>query len=48
MAEAQTPREAELAITDLHEKGFAVMCDGKRFVPPAATPPKIVWDEVEP
>ena len=45
-AEAESEHEAELAIKDLRETGFALMKNGKRYVPPAPTPPTIVFSEL--
>lgn len=45
VAEAENAHEAALAVADLRERGVAMLKDGKRYLPPPARPPRIVFDE---
>lgn len=46
-AMAVSEHEAELAIDDLKTKGYALMKDGKRYVPPPSKLPKITFYETK-
>lgn len=46
IATAADQHEAELAITDLRERGVAMLTDdGQRYDPPSSPRPRIVFDE---
>lgn len=43
--EAATNEDFELLVKDLREGGCAMHRDGKRFEPPVAKPPIVIFDE---